>query len=528
METILESAVKKVTVYPDQARVTVGGALSLPAGVHRILVGDLPVTLDRDSVRVAGAGEARVRLLGVDVRPVELERAPAVRVRELEEQIERLGDDVQELADGEASLAAQAKYLEGLRQATEHYARGLATGRITVEVQSQVTTFIQEQDTQTRAALRELGRRKRDLTRQLDRLKRELAALSSGRAPRRLQAAVDLEVLSEGRFEPEITYAVRNAHWSPLYDVRLLEDQADPRLEVTVLAQISQQTGQEWSGVQLQVSTARPALTMRLPELTPWYVDQRTPRPPMIDQAAGPQAKARMAAATLGEAAPAPVAEAYQAEQAYAEAEVSEAAVTYAVAGQADIPSDGSPHKVTLRRMELRPRLDYLTVPRLNTAVFRRVKSQNDAVEPLLPGALSLFAGDEYIGSGQIGYIPAGGDLELLLGAEERIKVERELARREVDKVTLRDRRQLVYGYKITVHNFLARNVELELQDHYPVSRDEQIRVRLERVSPEPAEQSDLHIMKWKLGLAAGAEQTVYFEFSVEHPRSLQVSGLLD
>ena len=68
MDFEVTSKVTAVTVYAQQARVTVKGIASLPTGTHRLVVGDLPLTLQTDSVRAGGQGTADVRVLGVDVR----------------------------------------------------------------------------------------------------------------------------------------------------------------------------------------------------------------------------------------------------------------------------------------------------------------------------------------------------------------------------------------------------------------------------------------------------------------------------
>jgi hypothetical protein len=52
--------------------------------------------------------------------------------------------------------------------------------------------------------------------------------------------------------------------------------------------------------------------------------------------------------------------------------------------------------------------------------------------------------------------------------------------------------------------------------------------VRLDRVAPEPAEQSELHLLKWQLDLAPADKKTIRYEYQVEHPRALHVVGLLD
>jgi uncharacterized protein (TIGR02231 family) len=527
MEVKVESRITAVTVYPDRARISCNGESALETGIQQLIFDDLPLVLEPDSVRAGGAGTSQVRLLGVDVRRHHYEETPAEQVRQLEQEIEALTDELRILEDDKAGWLAQAKYLDGLRQATAEFARGLSRGKSTIEDQQQLTQFLQEQDSAMRAAVRQLEAGQRELKRRLDKLQRELKEASSARPRQRYQARIEVEVLAAGSFRPELTYLVHHAGWQPLYDVRLT-DAGD--VAVGYLAQITQNTGQNWSGVDLAVSTARPALNQRLPELKPWFVDEYRPPQPL-----GKTAVMRSAAAASFADAEAPVPVPAMAAPQMVEAEVAVAtmqdsgsgtAVSFAVSGKSDVPSDGSPHKTTLNQFTLSPEMDYLAIPKHTDAVYRRAKLTNSGPSPLMAGPANLFVGDEFIGSNKIEYTPANGEIELLLGVEERITVEREMVRRETDKRLLRDNRQLRYGYEIKIKNLLQSAAKIEVQDHIPVSRHEQIKIKLEKIQPEPAEKSDLNILEWRLSLAAGAEQTVGYEYTVEHPRSLHVAGL--
>jgi uncharacterized protein (TIGR02231 family) len=528
MDIHVESQVTAVTVYPDRARITLSGKCRLDAGLHVLLVDELPLALEVDSVRAGGSGSARVRLQSVDVARRHYEQTPAATTRELEQQIEQVEDELRLLQDNQAGLEAEARYLDGLRQATVQYARGLARGQTTVEDQARLTRFLQEQDSENRAARRELDQAQRQVKRRLDQVRRQLAAAQSTRPRQRYEARVEVEVLAAGDFELALLYVVRQAGWQPLYDLRLVEKGDGRLLEVNYLAQVTQNSGQDWRGVRLALSTARPALNRQLPELKPWFVDAFVPQP--MPRAAATPAPAMMDKA--GAFAPPDAAllreEVAEAETAYAEISVSDTAVNYNVGGRSDIPSDGSPHKVTIDHFHLTPRLDYVAVPKETAAVYRRVTVVNERPAPLLAGKGNLFAGDEFIGTNQLEYTPSGGEVELLLGVEERITIERELARRDVDKTLLRDRRQLRYGYKIEVHNLLPVEAVLTVHDHIPVSRNEQIKIRLEKMTPDVVEKSELNLVKWCLNLAPGARQLIQYEYLVEHPRSLVVSGLLD
>ncbi len=537
IELIVASQVTQVTVYPDRARVTRQGTDEVTAETQKIILDELPTTLLPDSVRVSGRGTARVRIQGVDTKWHYYTETPTTRVRELEQEIQRLEDENRGIADRKAGLLARMKYLDGLASATLEFAKGLSRGRTTIEDQTQLVTFLAEQDTAIRTEIRGLDVTQRDLNKQLDKLRNELKQVQNARPRQRYRATIEVVVTEPGNFTIELSYVVQNAGWQPLYDLRWLENNGGRKLNLTYLAQITQSTGEDWPGVALAVSTARPALNQQLPELNPWYINVFVPHPP-------PQAKrmmARSAGAPMPAAAPpademveaafamqtmaAPVMEA---EIATAEVETSGVAVTFKIGGSTDIPSDGAPHKTTIQTFELDPKVDYLSIPKHTDAVFRRLTVTNTTAAPFLAGPGNLFVGEEFIGTTHLEYAPSGEKMELLFGVEERVTVSRELIKRDVDKTFLRDNRQLRYGYKIEVQNLLNAAATIEIHDHIPVSRHEQIKVKLEQTTPEPSERSDLNLLEWQLTLQPSAKGVVQYSYLVEHPRSLQVVGLLD
>ena len=536
MEITINTVVSTVVVYPDRARVTTAGRAELTAGLHQLIVGELPLALEPESVRAAGAGAARVRLRSVDVQRRHYVQTPSANVTALEEQVVRVQAELQALDDRQAVIQASIDHLDGLRKATTEYAWGLARGRQTVEKQSELMRFFEEEDTRLRGDLRGLDEEQRAAKDELAKLQAELDQMRAARPRQRYEARLEVEVLAAGDFEVEVNYVVGRAGWRPLYDMRLREADSGGTavVAVTNLAEITQNTGQDWTGVRLSVSTARPALNQRAPELKPWFIDAyQPPQPqPRMYKAALARESADVMHTMADEGAPMLAAMAAPAPVA-AEVEVAEAvdegtAVSFLVPGGVDIPGDGTPKKTAIGISDLSPWLDYLAIPRHTDAVYRRATLINTTGAPLLAGSVSLYVGDEYIGQNRLEYTPSGGEVKLVLGVEERIKVKRELVRREVDKRLLRDQRQVVYGYEITLENLTQSAARVTVEDQYPVSKHDQIKVRLDRATPEPSEQTELHILKWELNLGAGQKSTIRFEYQVEHARALRVAGLLD
>jgi hypothetical protein len=107
----------------------------------------------------------------------------------------------------------------------------------------------------------------------LEDLQQKLACASSAREarPNELRKTVVVRLSYEG--EPEtvtgqrlmVEYFVPGARWTPTYVCRL--DSAGNQAAIAVRALLCQRTGEDWSGVRLELSTAEPMTWCELPEL---------------------------------------------------------------------------------------------------------------------------------------------------------------------------------------------------------------------------------------------------------------------
>jgi len=527
----LQTQIVEATVYPDRARVTRRGTATLEPGLHKLEIAELPLTLDTSSVRAGGrftasAGSGNARLLGVDVRKVFYQETPALQVKALEDQIQALEDQDKALADQAEAFVVQDKFARSVAEkAGEQLARGVAFARTDVGQGGALMSFVAQELARTQDGLRQVSIQRRELAKQLDKLRNQLKSLQGSRGRERYTATVEVEATTSGALMVDLIYVVSNGGWQPLYDLRLTE----ATMELTYLGQVTQRTGEDWNDVSLVLSTARPALAAALPDWEPWYLDAyQLPIPQRLERSMLAGAEAPPLAA-----APAPEAMMFKAavpvamEAVTATVEDSGPSITFRLPQRVTIPADGEPHKVTVAVAKLESRLDYVTVPKLTESVYRRAKVKNSELT-LLPGKASLFVEGDFIGNMPLKQTAPGEEFELYLGVDDRVYVKRELKVREVDKRFLQDKRRLHYGYESEVRNLRADKIALEIHDQLPVSRHESIKVRLESADPKPSEQSELNELTWKLTLEPGAKRFARFDFSVEHPRDVNVIGLLE
>ncbi len=529
--TELETNLIAVVVYPDRARLTRQGSIKLTEGSHQLEIQGLPVQMNPDSARIAAHGTARARLMGLQVQRVFYSETPAEQVRELESQLEAAQDELLAL-EAQVTLVGQNRLrIEALAGHTKLYAKALGTGKMDLEAQLALFDGLRKQAARLDAENLELLASKRSLERRIEQLTRQLDQIRGARPRERYNALAEVEVSQAGELALEISYVVSGAGWKPLYDLRLSEQDAGPVLEVGYLAQVTQQSGESWEAVSLTLSTARPALAATVPELEPWYIQPVVRPAPRAASQAAADARGMREVSMKFAAAPAPMelgaeAPVYEAKDATANVEQSGAAISYGVPGKVSIPADGAPHKVTVARYSLSPKLDYVSAPGLVAAVYRRAKAVNDSPYTLLAGKANLFAGDEFIGATDLELTAPQGEIELFLGVDDRVKIERELKRREVDKTILGGKRRIRYGYEIRLENLLESQARLTVHDQMPVARHEEIKVKLDSCEPKATTQSELNLLDWELELAAKEKRTLRFDFSVEFPQAMEVRGL--
>jgi len=526
----IETQIDRATVYTDRAQVTRKGTIQLEPGSHRVELQSLPKGLMPETVRARAMSTVRVRLVATDAVRTYHREPPQARQADFEARLLELQQRDEVLVRGEAAIGTRRGFVQSLANASgTEIARGIAFGRVTVEAGASVAVLITEQLAALDAESVTISRERREIALEMGVLKSQLKSVQQRKPVERQSVVVQVEMEAAGELALEVSYQVYAASWTPFYDIRVSEKGDRPLLALTYQAQVTQQTGEDWDSVALTLSTAKPAASSVLPELRPWYL--------RAHQAFFTKRSMPPAAAMLDEEAEvydeAPVTVAGPASFAMQEAVIETASVTesgpavsFGISGRTGVPSDGSPHKVTLASPEFPARLDYVTAPKLINQAFRRARAINETKLILLPGSAQVFYEDEFVGGTRLKTLAPGQEVELYLGVDDRVHVERKLVAGTVDRKFLADVRRSSYSYEVSVTNLREGPQTVTILDQLPVSRHESIKVRRGEVRPEPAEQTDLGSLRWELLLEPRQSRTARFAFTVEAPRDLAFIGL--
>ena len=531
----IDTRICEVTVYTDRALVTRRGTVALTGNERELAIASLPATLETESVRATGAGTVAVRLLGVRSDRVFSSEPVADGIAELTQQIQELQTQRRAINDKITARKIQLKFVEGLSEkSVGFFSSSIAKQQVGLNETGELLNFLGTNYLKYVTAIAQHERQQHKLDNQIQALKQNFQQVMTSHSHQSFNIIVAIEPSGSGNFELEISYVVMGARWTPLYDLRV--NTTNNQINLNYLAEVNQNTGEDWTGVALTLSTAKPGMGTLPPKLEPWFIDTvhpksaqtpefmrtRSPQTAEPDRAAAPERAFAMMA--LSDAAAAP--ESIAAQTATATVSKEGGTVSFQVGGNTKIPSDGTPHKVMVFRENYPFKPEYIAVPRLVSFAYLQAVVVNPLTgATLLPGKANIFRDNTFVGTVQLENISPGQEYKVNLGIDERLKIERELVERQVDKKLIGQQRRMSYAYRLNVTNLHQVQVHLTLKEQLPVSRNEQIKVRLTLTNPKIVA-GEMGLLEWIMSLPPQAKQELYYQFVVEHPPELTVIGL--
>ncbi|WP_427160713.1 mucoidy inhibitor MuiA family protein [Aliinostoc sp. HNIBRCY26] len=527
----IQSQIVSVTVYSDKALVTRQGKMLLTGSERELVIPSLPVTLEPESVRVGGKGTVGVKLLTVSCDRIYTTEPVAERVAQLTRQIQQLETEKRHLQAQVDALTLQSQFIAGLREKTEEpFAQSLSRKNLSLSETLDFLNFLGSQYSEYAIASAECHSQQQELDKQIQVLRQSLKNIQTPHSQESFNLVVGVEVAQAGEFELELSYMVNRASWQPLYDLR--SHISNKTVNLSYLAQITQNTGEDWQDVNLILSTAKPGLGTLPPKLDPWYVDVIAP--PVLSMA-----KRRLASPSLPAIAPKAAMndedmltpeeaedEMIPATNMGTEVAKEGSIVTFKLQAGGNIPSDGAPHKTTIFNDDYPCDFQYVAMPRLVSFAYLEASVKNNPQgATLLAGTANIFRDDMFVGTTELENVAPGQEFTLNLGIDEGLKIERNLVERQVDKKLMGSQRRTTYAYRLVITNLLNQEAHLKLTEQLPISRNEQIKIRLLRSTPQiPV--GEMGLLEWRLTIPPQQKQEVYYQFTVEHPPELKVTGL--
>lgn len=530
------SRLTQVTVFSGQAWLKRRARTKAVKGTNRYLLEIPAFHVDADSVQARVFGEGEV--LSVQHKILPVKAFPHEKIQALDKEKETLLLEITALKGQQAIKDKQVSFLDAMIDFSHtEIPKKIKTSFPSTQDLTTMLAFLGSQYQALSTATLDIDRNIKELNRDLSVIEKKLKQL---RHPATKEQHA-IELLFNGRKEQEIaievSYAVLNASWEPVYKVEVPEDLG--QVHLTLFASISQQTGEDWAGVQLAVSNAVPMKGTALPDIESWHLRFPHPIYPVgaVAMAGAPPERSKRRDQKSGEmmldelaepvaAEAAPEAEFYQAEQ-----KELPLAFEYHLPQPVSHSSGAGDTLLPLFTKELKGDFFVYAVPRSDP--FGYMVSRATSHQALIPGRLNVHFGGRYVGGSRLPEKKAGEDLLVNLGVDTGLKVRREkttdkLAETFFGKVE-RSTTAREMAYAITLENLKETSVRVHVLDAVPVSQTDRIQVKGLELSPEPAVrdyQEKEGVCLWRLDLEPKSKETITCKFFIKHPKDKMPEGL--
>ena len=631
----VDAPVSFVTVFSDRAQVRRRAKVGIKAGTTVMQLPDLPGAVMLDTVRVSATG---ARVLRVEARPVERERYSIAQVEGMLDELEALDAKVS-MVDAKRRAMNRSLGLIG----------SISPQPIVPEAQREGRPLLTIDPVQWFATLDFLGARRanaRDHVRKLDAEFRELdkkrAELRASIQSKNLGAFSNevIEVLvvvdAKGATKSavEMEYFISGASWRPVYDLQYYARTG--KLTIETAATVTQASGEDWSDIDLALSTAIPGRGIDFPELLTWTLGEKREFIPQPQRATNPPEQPRFAAPSpartewekerelkvallqerlrqLGTSiamrsveqsiqvdkrpqygnklakrsrprpppappsvsmpSPVPMSEpspgyAVSDDEGDSYAASESVSVTSRSAGRAqerfsrkpmslfesvsnrgpqltdrDLPAVAAggfdyvyeaPTKANIESTGTWVRVPlavetypvttfYEATPSLAKTAYLKSSVKNASGRPLLAGPVNIFVGNEFTGQGRLETTGAGGEIHFPLGADEDIRLVRNVVPQTETKGVFSKDDITTYRTEIEIGNYKKKTIAISIVDQIPKSAHEDVAVKLTSVTPQPKGPDKQGILRWVVTVPPGKTEKITFVYSITRPAGWQL-----
>jgi uncharacterized protein (TIGR02231 family) len=290
-------------------------------------------------------------------------------------------------------------------------------------------------------------------------------------------------------------------------------------VRLTVGALIRQATGEDWSGVKLQLSTARPRLGAEAPQPARVVIDgAEVHRDKVLVQAQ--ERREQLAGGNAGGGA---------AGASAAALDDKGNAFVLTLPHRITVPSDGRPVWAPVDVIAASGTGKLVATPKLDERVYPIVALKNPAAYALLDGRVRSYRAGSYVGDARLRYLGVGEPMEVSLGADDELKIERQTVD-EKDKGPglLGSTHQIARAFRVALTSRTAGAETVELRESIPVSKIADVRVELNAARTTSGYQLDAArgFLTWTLPLKPGEKRLIDIGYVIRLPDDWQAPAM--
>jgi uncharacterized protein (TIGR02231 family) len=321
------------------------------------------------------------------------------------------------------------------------------------------------------------------------------------------------------------TYITSNAGWYPLYDIRA-KDAKSP-VQLAYKAQVIQNTGYDWSNVKIVLSTSNPSIGGNKPELSSWFIDVYDPNSMKKQKAMAPRYNSDSYAEydKVSESATGMALTKANSIAEYTSEVETTLSVEFVIGIPYTVMSGGKGQQVDVKNIDLAADYEYAVVPKLELSAFLLARIAKWDTYNIISGNANIYFEGTFVGKTYIDASNTSDTLDIALGRDPRIVVERNLITDYTSKKVFGSNKKEDYGYEIVIRNTKRDPVTIVIEDQYPISQNSALTVELVESSGATVDETTKKLT-WKRTIASGETTKITLKYSIKYPKDKKVSGM--
>ena len=363
------------------------------------------------------------------------------------------------------------------------------------------------------------------LNKELKKIEKQLQIQNNNAKNQYSNIVIQLTAIEEGEFTFEVSYNVNDAGWIPYYDLRT--EKFDAPIDITYKAKVYQKTNENWNDVKLTLSTGNLNQSNSAPAFNPNFVYFSNYRKQNRDI---PQnEKTRNFSSNIAEDQPIgsinEEREKSLSSSSFTTVSFSGTQIEYVIDLPYSIPSVNQHKLIDIQKISLPASYDYYCYPKLDNDVFLMCHFKSIQNQNFLPGNGHVYFQGKSIGKTFLDPLSTNSTVDLSLGRDMSIVVERKLMKKYSSELKMGDKIKKERSYQINIRNNKSSEIELKLIDQIPVSNNKGINVELIE-SSEADYNKQKGKLVWKLNIAPAETVEKSFIYSIKYPEDKAVIGI--
>lgn len=576
-KNIVSSVLKSAMVYRVGAELTHTAKATLSRGNNELVIDNISNRIDVNSLQIGSNGNVTILSVEFSTNFLRPEQKLPI-VKKLEDSLEAVNDDI---ASVQVILKTDQELLDLLKANKE--IRGDQTGVSVAEL----TKMMEYYKTKTLELQNEISRYKekeKKLQAITVKINQQIKEEEQKNYKTIGKLMLQLYCPIAGQYDFNISYVTPSAGWNPAYDLRV-ENITKP-VALAYKAKLTQITGIDWDNVKLSLSTSIPSQHNNAPAVKAWYLafvnagnyvapyysnriaGVAAPSPELsevvvlgygatsksmdeerekamepiyvvngniiskeefkkIDRRAIKSTnvlKDNQASAIYGSrAAGGAVVVTLKELGDYVDVKDNLLNVVFDIDLPYDVPSNGKEQNVNLKDYKIPAQYKYYSAPRLDKEAYLMGEIVDWEALNLLPGLANIIFEGTYIGKTNIDAGSVQDTLNLTLGRDKRVVVNRDRLADFSSVKFLGANKKQTLTFEITVRNNKKEAVQMEIQDQYPVSTNKDIEVELLQHDGATVN-AETGILTWKAQLAPGEIKKYRVSYSVKYPKDKTIN----